>query len=77
MVHANTTRAGLIAIGARSFGAPAPLVHVRDWAPPGRAADLVLGLTDGVPGRSSRTPDTLPSSSAGCPIRRAAAVPRA
>lgn len=45
VVHANTTRAGLIAIGARSFGAPAPLVHVRDWAPPGRAADLVLGLT--------------------------------
>lgn len=44
VVHANTTRAGLIAIGARTFGAPAPLVHVRDWAPPGRAADLVLGL---------------------------------
>ncbi|MFT4035993.1 MAG: glycosyltransferase [Patulibacter sp.] len=44
VVHANTTRAGLIAIGARAFGAPAPLVHVRDWAPPGRAADLVLGL---------------------------------
>ncbi len=45
VVHANTTRAGLIAIGARTFGAPAPLVHVRDWAPPGRAADAVLGLT--------------------------------
>lgn len=43
LVHANTTRAGLIAIGARSFGAPAPLVHVRDWAPPSRAGDLVLG----------------------------------
>ncbi len=42
VVHANTTRAGLIAIAARAFGAPAPLVHVRDWAPPGRAADAVL-----------------------------------
>jgi glycosyltransferase involved in cell wall biosynthesis len=45
VVHANTTRAGLIAIGAQHFGAPAPLVHVRDWAPPGRAADLVLAIT--------------------------------
>ncbi|MBO9534599.1 MAG: glycosyltransferase family 4 protein [Solirubrobacteraceae bacterium] len=44
VIHANTTRAGLIAIGARRFGAPAPLVHVRDWAPPGRAADAVLGV---------------------------------
>lgn len=45
VVHANTTRAGLIAIGARAFGAPAPLVHVRDWTPPGRAADAVVHLT--------------------------------
>jgi hypothetical protein len=30
VVHANTTRAGLIAIAARAFGAPAPLVHVRE-----------------------------------------------
>ncbi|MBJ7471355.1 MAG: glycosyltransferase family 4 protein, partial [Solirubrobacteraceae bacterium] len=44
VVHANTTRAGLIAIAARAFGAPAPLVHVRDWAPPGRAADAVLSV---------------------------------
>ncbi len=44
VVHANTTRAGLIAIAARAFGAPAPLVHVRDWAPPGRAADTVLSV---------------------------------
>lgn len=42
VVHANTTRAGLIAIVARALGAPAPLVHVRDWTPPGRAADIVL-----------------------------------
>jgi glycosyltransferase involved in cell wall biosynthesis len=42
VVHANTTRAGLIAIVARALGAPAPLVHVRDWTPPGRAADAVL-----------------------------------
>lgn len=44
VIHANTTRAGLIAILARSFGAPAPLVHVRDWAPPSKAGDLVLGV---------------------------------
>lgn len=42
VVHANTTRAGLIAIVARGLGAPAPLVHVRDWTPPGRAADAVV-----------------------------------
>ncbi|MDO9355983.1 MAG: glycosyltransferase, partial [Solirubrobacteraceae bacterium] len=41
LVHANTTRAGLIAVAARLFGAPRPLVHVRDWAPPSRAATLV------------------------------------
>jgi glycosyltransferase involved in cell wall biosynthesis len=44
VVHANTTRAGLIAIAARGLGAPAPLVHVRDWTPPGRAADAVLDV---------------------------------
>lgn len=44
VVHANTTRAGLIAIAARAFGAPAPLVHVRDWTPPSRAGDAVLGV---------------------------------
>jgi glycosyltransferase involved in cell wall biosynthesis len=50
VVHANTTRAGLIAIGARRFGAPAPLVHVRDWSPPGRAGNLVLGAVAGSAG---------------------------
>lgn len=44
VVHANTTRAGLIAIAARAFGAPAPLVHVRDWTPPSRAGDAVLSV---------------------------------
>lgn len=44
VVHANTTRAGLIAIAARAFGAPAPLVHVRDWTPPSHAGDAVLGV---------------------------------
>ncbi|MDQ8043769.1 MAG: glycosyltransferase family 4 protein [Patulibacter sp.] len=42
VVHANTTRAGLIAVLARRFGAPAPLVHVRDWVPEGRSANAVL-----------------------------------
>jgi len=44
VVHANTTRAGLIAIAARAWGAPAPIVHVRDWLPQSRAADLVLKI---------------------------------
>ncbi len=44
VVHANTTRAGLIAVAARAFGAPRPLVHVRDWAPPSRASRLVLSV---------------------------------
>ncbi|MBI5103611.1 MAG: glycosyltransferase [Solirubrobacterales bacterium] len=43
LVHANTARAGLIAVLARRFGAPPPVVHIRDWVPAGRASSLVLG----------------------------------
>jgi glycosyltransferase involved in cell wall biosynthesis len=40
LVHANSVRAGIAAIGARAGGAPAPLVHVRDTLP-----DTALGRT--------------------------------
>lgn len=44
VVHANTTRAGLVAIGASRLGAPRPVVHVRDWVPEGRAAQATLAV---------------------------------
>lgn len=40
LVHANSVRAGIAAIGARAGGAPPPLVHVRDTLP-----DSALGRT--------------------------------
>ena len=42
LIHANTTRAGLIALIAHRLGGPPVLVHVRDWVPPGRASKLVM-----------------------------------
>jgi glycosyltransferase involved in cell wall biosynthesis len=44
LVHANTTRAGLIALGARRLGGPPVLVHIRDWVPAGRPARVVMSL---------------------------------
>ncbi len=44
LVHANTTRAALLALAARSRSGPPTIAHIRDLAPPGRAADLVLSL---------------------------------
>ncbi len=44
LVHANTTRAALLALAARSRSGPPAIAHIRDLAPPGRAADLVLSL---------------------------------
>ena len=42
VIHANTTRAGLIALIARRLGGPPVLVHIRDWVPPGRLSLVVL-----------------------------------
>lgn len=42
LVHANTTRAGLITVAASRLGAPPSVVHVRDWVPKGRVADRTL-----------------------------------
>lgn len=44
IVHANTTRAALLALLARSRSAPPVVAHIRDLAPEGRLADLVLSL---------------------------------
>lgn len=44
LVHANTTRASLLALLARSRSGPPVLAHIRDWAPPGRFSRFVLGL---------------------------------
>jgi glycosyltransferase involved in cell wall biosynthesis len=42
VVHANTTRAGLISLSARRRGGPPLLVHVRDWVPEGAVPRLTL-----------------------------------
>jgi len=44
LLHANTTRASLIALLARSRKGPPVLAHVRDWAPQARLSRFVLGL---------------------------------
>ena len=43
LVHANTTRAALLALLARRPRPPV-LAHIRDWAPEGRFSRAVLGL---------------------------------
>jgi glycosyltransferase involved in cell wall biosynthesis len=44
LVHANTTRAALLALLARDRSGPQTVAHIRDLAPAGRAADMVLSL---------------------------------
>lgn len=44
LVHANTTRAGLLALLGRRRGGPPVLVHIRDWFPGGRFPRAVHGL---------------------------------
>jgi glycosyltransferase involved in cell wall biosynthesis len=44
LVHANTTRASLLAVLARRRGRPPIVAHIRDWAPDGRLPRLVDGL---------------------------------
>ncbi len=43
LVHANTTRAALLALLARRPRPPV-IAHIRDWAPEGRFSNLVLGV---------------------------------
>ena len=45
LVHANTTRAGLIAAASARAGGPPIVTHVRDWFPPGRLSAGVLRWT--------------------------------
>ncbi len=44
LIHANTTRASLLAVLARRRAAPPIVAHIRDWAPEGRLPRLVDGL---------------------------------
>ena len=41
IVHANSLRAGLVAVGARALGGPPVALHVRDVLPPGQASAAV------------------------------------
>jgi glycosyltransferase involved in cell wall biosynthesis len=65
LVHANTTRAGLIALLANRMGGPPVIVHVRDWVPPGRTSAAILGAVRrgaaAVIANSRWTADQLPS----------------
>ncbi|MEX2447946.1 MAG: glycosyltransferase [Solirubrobacterales bacterium] len=42
LVHANTTRASLLALLARGWRGPPAIAHIRDWAPEGRFSRFVL-----------------------------------
>jgi L-malate glycosyltransferase len=44
LVHANTTRASLLALLARRRQGPPVLAHIRDWVPEGRFSRFVLGV---------------------------------
>jgi glycosyltransferase involved in cell wall biosynthesis len=70
LVHANTTRASLLAVLARHRGRPAIVAHIRDWAPDGRLPRLVDGLVgrraDAVVANSTTVGDQF----SGVPLRR-------
>ena len=73
LVHANTTRAALLALLARRPRPPV-LAHIRDWAPEGRFSRTVLGVV-------ARRADLVVANSAyiagqfdGLPLRRPARV---
>jgi glycosyltransferase involved in cell wall biosynthesis len=42
LVHANTTRAALLALLARARSGPPVIAHIRDWVPEGRFSRVVL-----------------------------------
>jgi glycosyltransferase involved in cell wall biosynthesis len=44
LVHANSTRAALLALLARDRSGPPVVAHIRDWAPEGGLPDLVHSL---------------------------------
>ena len=74
VVHANTTRASLLALLARSRTGPPVLAHIRDWAPDGRFSRFVLGVV-------ARRADAVVANSAyiaaqfeGLPMRRSVQV---
>jgi glycosyltransferase involved in cell wall biosynthesis len=69
LVHANTTRAGLVASAVTRLGGPPAIVHVRDRLPPGVVSDaigkaLVAGAR-AVIANSRYTADRLPPGRAG------------
>ena len=70
LVHANSTRASLLALLARHRKGPPTIAHIRDWAPEGRFPRFVHGLI-------ARRADVVAANSAfvgsqfdGMPLRR-------
>jgi len=47
VVHANTTRASLLALLGRKRSGPPVVAHIRDWTPPGAFPDFVLRVIEG------------------------------
>jgi glycosyltransferase involved in cell wall biosynthesis len=70
LVHANTTRASLLAVLARRREGPPIVAHIRDWAPDGRLPRLV----DGIVGRRAdavvANSTTVGEQFRGVPLRR-------
>lgn len=77
LIHANSIRAGLVALAARALGGPPVVVHVRDRLPDGAASRLTLGLlvrwAGAVVANSSYTLDGVPEG--GRALRVAVASP--
>jgi glycosyltransferase involved in cell wall biosynthesis len=46
VVHANTTRASLLALLARRRSGPPVVAHIRDWTPPGAFPEFVLRVIE-------------------------------
>ena len=62
LVHANTTRASLLALLARRRRPPV-VAHIRDWAPRGASRVPCSASSPAAPTSSSPTPPTSPASS--------------
>jgi L-malate glycosyltransferase len=73
LVHANTTRAALLALLARDRSGPPVVAHIRDWAPEGGIPDLVLSLiarrADAVVANSAYVADRFGDRSGRRPVR--------
>lgn len=73
LVHANTTRAALLALLARDRSGPPVVAHIRDWTPEGRFPDFVLATierrADAIVANSAYVADRFPGSRLRRPVQ--------